>query len=99
MPVVSPKQHGIVLVLMHHTILLYCPSTLYVAVLSFLLFYRNCKDLLSTGGLLKINPWATAPLHSIATAWVSDYDAHWRRLVKNTGEGESKHWGENGVNN
>src|SRR6218665_2359554 len=71
---VSPKQHGIVLVLMHHTILLYCPSTLYVATLFFLLLYRNCKDLLSTGGLLKINPWATAPLHSIATAWVSDYD-------------------------
>src|SRR6218665_2556924 len=30
---VYPKQRGIVLVLMHHTSLLYCPSILYVAAL------------------------------------------------------------------
>src|SRR6218665_3056644 len=30
---VSPKQRGIVLVLMHHTSLLYCPSILYVVAL------------------------------------------------------------------
>ena len=30
---VPPKQRGIVLVLMHHTILLYCPPILYVAAL------------------------------------------------------------------
>src|SRR6218665_975779 len=32
---VSPKQRGIVLVLMHHTSLLYCPSILYVVALFF----------------------------------------------------------------
>jgi len=45
---VSPKQHGIVLVLMHHAILLYCPSILSLFGRPLLLVLSNLPNELLT---------------------------------------------------